>query len=154
MFLWDEGSEFAAPLESVWEFVSSGDRHAAAHQHRGVRRQQRSSTLGTYSWRQPFRGKPERFTMRWRSFHPVGIAYEVLEGPFAGSKFFLIYEPRGATTAVSVVGEFEAATIPAQELAGAVDEFFSLEFEQDRAALEAGLGTSPGLLRRLESEER
>lgn len=138
MFLKDEGSVFAVPLRDVWEFVGSTDRHAAAHGHRGMRRQLHEETFGTYSWVQPFAERRVRFTMRWRSFYPVGIAYEVLEGPFAGSRFFLVYEPRGATTGVSVYGEFTSPTIAEEDLETAVDSFFALEFEQDRAALEGG----------------
>jgi len=82
--------------------------------------------------------------MRWRSFHPLGIAYEVLEGPFTGSRFFIVYEPRGPSTGVSVYGEFASPTIPEENLGPAVGGFFDLEFEQDRAALEAAAGGRPG----------
>jgi len=138
VFVRDDGSVFAADLDTVWEFVGSGDRHSRAHGHRAIRREVRDVTSGTYSWEQPFSGRAERFTMRWRSFHPVGIAYEVLEGPFAGSRFFLVYEPRGRATAVSVVGEFASPTIPEAELPSAIAAFFALEFDQDRAAIEEG----------------
>jgi len=140
MFLRDEGGIFDAPLEAVWEFVGSGDGHSSAHDHKDVRRQLDGDTVGTYSWVQPFRGQKERFTMRWRSYHPLGIAYEVLEGPFEGSRFFLIYEPRGERTGVTVVGEFVSPTISVAELRSAVDGFFSVEFEQDSAALRARKG--------------
>ena len=82
--------------------------------------------------------------MRWRSFPPLGIAYEVLDGPFSGSRFFIVYEPRGSSTGVSVYGEFTSPTIPEDDLGPAVGGFFDLEFEQDRAALEAGAGGRTG----------
>ena len=137
MFLRDEGSVFDAPRDAVWEFVGSGDRHSSAHGHQRTRRQLHHELSGTYSWEQPFRDGTVRFTMRWTSFYPLGIAYEVLEGPFAGSRFFLIYEPRGSSTAVSVVGEFTSPTIRDEDLEPAVGSFFALEFEQDRAAIES-----------------
>lgn len=135
VFVRDEGSLFDAPIEAVWEFVGSGDDHSAAHRHRAQRRERHSDRSGTYSWEQPFDGRPERFAMRWTSYWPLGIAYEVLEGPFTGSQFFLYYEPRGRRTAVGIVGEFRSPTIPPADVAAAVERFFTLEFEQDHAAL-------------------
>jgi hypothetical protein len=147
VFVHDQGSVFDAPLEKVWAFVSSREVHSAAHRHRSVRREIISETKGQYSWEQEFDGTPARFTMRWTSFHPVGVAYDVLEGPFAGSRFFLYYTPRGPRTEVGVVGEFVSSTIPEKELPAAVDRFFSLEFEQDSRALsEAKVAAPPSKL--------
>ena len=135
VFLRDEGGVFEATLEEIWKFLGSGAPHSDAHHHREVRREILSENSGTYSWVQEFGGLSVRFTMRWVAFVPVGLAYEVLEGPFAGSKFFLYYTPNGVRTGVTVVGEFMSTSIPPAQLEAAVDRFFSDEFEQDRAAL-------------------
>jgi hypothetical protein len=137
VFIRDEGDEFEASLDEVWAFIGSGPPHSEAHHHHDVRREPVASNSGVYSWMQEFRGGPVRFTMRWVAFAPVGVAYEVLAGPFEGSKFFLYYTPRGARTRVSVVGEFASKTIPADELEAAVNQFFSVEFDQDSRALRA-----------------
>ena len=137
VFVRDEGSEFEAPIEVVWEFVGSGDPHSIAHRHTAWRREVGTGNSGTYSWEQPFDGRATRFTMRWVSFHPAGVAYEVLEGPFSGSKFFLYYVPRGDRTEVGVVGEFVSPSLPEGEIEAAVRGFFDVEFEQDRAAIRA-----------------
>lgn len=135
VFVRDEGDEFDVPLDAVWAFVSSGDHHSAAHHHRANSRERLSDRSGEYRWEQEFDGRPTRFAMRWVSYHPVGIAYDVTEGPFAGSRFFLHYTPRGARTAVGILGEFVSPTIPKDEIAAAVDRFFAREFEQDREAM-------------------
>jgi hypothetical protein len=140
VFVWDEGSSFDVPIEEVWRFLGSGNPHSLAHGHRRVRRRIHAPGLGTYSWEQPFDGRPARFTMRWRALSPIGIAYEVLAGPFQGSRFFLYYIPRGRRTGVSVVGDFVSPTIPLRRVASAVRRFFAVEFEQDLAALRAGGG--------------
>ena len=137
VFLRDEGSVFDAPLDTVWRFVSSRDLHAAAHRHRRVRRRRLSGNSGRYSWLQPFDGRSVRFTMRWTAFPPVGIAYDVLEGPFTGSRFFLFYRPKGNRTAVSVAGEFVSPSLPAEKVPAAVGRFFAKEFEQDQAGIRA-----------------
>jgi hypothetical protein len=131
----DEGDLFDAPVEDVWGFVGSRAPHAAAHGHTEVRRESEVGNSGSYSWEQPFEGASTRFTMRWTSFHPLGIAYEVLEGPFVGSKFFLYYIPRGERTQVDLVGTFESPTIPEDRLEESVRRFFEVEFEQDQAGL-------------------
>jgi hypothetical protein len=142
VFLRDAGSEFDAPLDRVWAFVGSGDHHSQAHRHTNTRRRRLPGNAGEYSWKQPFRGRTERFTMRWRSYHPLGVGYEVLAGPFEGSRFFLFYRPRGGRTGVEIVGEFVSPTLPARSVRSAVRDFFAVEFEQDRAAIEAG-GRAP-----------
>ncbi len=135
VFVRDEGSVFDAPLEVVWDFFGSGPEHSRAHRHRNVARERLSERSGSYTWEQDFRGAPTCFDMRWTSFPPVGLGYDVVGGPFVGSTFFLYYTPQGDRTGVAVVGEFVSPTLPASEVAAAVDEFFSLEFAQDSAAI-------------------
>jgi hypothetical protein len=135
----DEGGVFEAPLDAVWAFVGSGDHHSGAHAHRHGRRRRLPGNAGEYSWEQEFDGRSERFTMRWRSYHPLGVAYEVLAGPFRGSRFFLYYLPRGGRTAVTVVGEFVSPRIPERRVAAAVRRFFAKEYAQDRAAIRRDL---------------
>jgi len=141
-FVRDEGSVFPAPLERVWAFVGSGARHGRAHGHSAMRRRRRSPREGTYSWTQPFEGTESRFVMRWHAYYPLGIAYDVLEGPFRGSRFFLFYEARGSETAVTVLGDFRSPTLPASRIPTAVLDFFALEFEQDRRAIVADLAAA------------
>jgi len=135
VFVRDEGSVYNAPLDQVWRFLSLGSLHTEAHRHRNVARTSLPGDAGEYAWEQDFEGKPARFTMRWTSFPSFGIAYDVLEGPFAGSKFFVYYRPRGNKTRVTIVGDFVSSTIAAERLEAAVLAFFALEFEQDSAAI-------------------
>ncbi|HEV2166691.1 MAG TPA: hypothetical protein VGS23_06950 [Thermoplasmata archaeon] len=135
VFIRDEGSEFDVPLEAVWAYLNAPERHASAHHHRAVRRTSLGENSGEYSWEQDFEGSSTRFTMRWSSLHPVGISYQVLEGPFQGSRFLLTYHPKGAKTGVSIMGEFMSPTLPPDRIAAAVESFFSTEFEQDLRAL-------------------
>ena len=144
VFVHDAGSVFDVPLDDVWAFVGSGDHHSDAHLHRDNTRERLTERSGRYAWEQTFDGVPTRFTMRWTSFHPVGIAYDVLEGPFSGSKFFLYYIPMGARTGVGVIGEFISPTLPEATIGEAVDRFFSTEFEQDHAAMLRDRSTSGG----------
>jgi hypothetical protein len=144
VFVLDSDGVFDVPIDEVWAFVGSGDHHSHAHRHAHFTRERLGERSGRYSWEQPFDGAPTRFTMRWTSFHPVGVAYDVLEGPLAGSKFFLYYVPLGDRTGVTVVGEFVSPTLPAGAIAAAVDRFFATEFEQDHAAMRRDRAASHG----------
>jgi len=141
VFVRDEGSVYNAPIEEVWRFLSAGERHSDAHQHRNFSRKQLPGNSGEYSWEQEFEGKSERFSMRWTSFPLFGIAYEVLEGPFVGSKFFAYYRPRGNKTRVTIVGDFVSPSIGAPQLESVVLRFFAKEFEQDSAAIASMLAS-------------
>ena len=143
VFVRDEGSHFDAPLDTVWRFLSEPSAHSEAHRHRATRRRSLAENSGEYSWVQDFDGAPTRFTMRWTAFPPVGVAYRVLEGPFTGSTFFLFYVPHGPRTEVVVAGEFVSPTLEERNVRSAVDRFFSVEFEQDGAAI-AALGRASG----------
>lgn len=142
VFVKDTGSVFPVPLPEVWEFLGSGTDHPKAHGHRNVSRSRPNELEGTYAWEQDLEGLPVRFVMHWRSYHPVGLAYDVPEGPFQGSKFFLIYTPRGEETEVSIIGDFVSPTIPEERLPAAVLRFFEVEFEQDLAAMVARRGAT------------
>lgn len=135
VYLRDDGGVFDAPIDLVWEFVGSGDGHSRAHRHRATTRRRDAEGHGTYSWEQEFLGRPELFTMRWHALPPLGIAYEVLAGPFEGSRFFLYYTPMGERTGVTLVGDWVSPTLPESEVPAAVDRFFALEFEQDGTAV-------------------
>ena len=139
VFVRDEGSVYNAPLEEVWRFLSSGDQHSAGHGHRNYSRKSLPGNAGEYAWEQDFEGTTERFSMRWTAFPQFGIAYEVLEGPFVGSKFFAYYRPRGNKTRVTIVGEFVSPTIPSSRIESSVLGFFAKEFAEDSTAIAAML---------------
>ena len=141
VFVRDEGSVYNAPLEDVWRFLSSGPSHSEAHHHRNAEHKPLPGFYSEDTWEQDFEGKSEKFTVRWTALPPFGTAYDVLEGPFRGSKFFVYYRARGNKTRVTIVGDFVSPTIPAARVETAVLAFFAREFEEDSAAIAAMLGS-------------
>lgn len=135
VFYHDDAGEFEAPLDLVWAYFRSPGDHRTAHGHRHSRLESLTETCFLATWEQEFAGRSVEFQMRGTEFPPLGFAYEVLRGPFAGSKFFNYYRPRGPRTGVTLVGEFRSLTLPDGELEAAVRAFFDTEFEQDRAGL-------------------
>ena len=75
----------------------------------------------------------ERITL----FRPLGYVSEVLEGPFAGSKWVLIYRPKGGTTQVDVYGEFVSSTMTSDSVRSAVLAAFERDFNEDAGRIRA-----------------
>ncbi len=150
MILRDEGSLFSFPLGFVWEFLNYPEEHTRAHLHSAVRRERTGEYSGRYSWEQSFGRGRSRFTMEWTSFPPLGIAYDVVEGPFAGSTFFLYYLPRGRRTEVGILGDFRSPTLAGSRLRHAVNSFFQKEFEQDHRAMRELYARLPAARRKVD----
>ncbi len=141
MLIRDEGSRFSVPLALVWKYLDLPQEHSRAHGHTSVHRERTGAYSGRYTWRQPWGPSRVRFTMEWTSFPPLGVAYDVIEGPFKGSTFFLYYVPRGRRTEVSVVGDFVSPSLPARVLRRKVLSFFAREFRQDDRAMRERFST-------------
>jgi hypothetical protein len=150
VFLFDDSGVFEAPLDSVWKYFNSEVAHRSAHHHRQSRLEELSATSFVASWEQDFEGGSVQFKMRGTEYPPLGLAYEILEGPFAGSKFFFYYTPLGERTRVTLVGEFASESIPEAELPSKVIGFFSAEFLEDAEGLRhfQTRGQVPGTPRR------
>lgn len=132
----DEGSHFDVPLETIWRFLQAPEDHGASHSdHKNPQMRPLGEATAQVSWEQDLQGKPVKVVNRVTMYPPLGIAIEQTEGPLAGSKFFNFYTPKGARTAVTVVGEFKSPMIPDSQLEPMVRKNFEHVFEQDSAAL-------------------
>ena len=132
----DEGSEFDAPIETIWAFLQSPADHGASHPERT---HAEATPLGEsttmVSWEQDMNGKKVKVVSRVTAIPPLGLVVEQLEGPMAGSKAFTYYIPRGAKTGVTVVGEFKSPVVPEAQLEPMVRKGLANAFAQDSASL-------------------
>jgi hypothetical protein len=130
VFIFDDGSIFKAPLDKVWKLNQSEGEHS----HPSLRNQkgepQGEHFILSYETKLPD-GSWAKNKVRTTAFPPVGIAFETLEGPMAGSKSFQFYTPKGNETAVTVVGEYVSKGVPDAALKGAVLAFLGTVFEED-----------------------
>jgi len=136
----DEGSQFDAPIDAVWKYLQNPDEHNRTHQSRNFKSKPVGEGSMEMSWEANMGGHWAPMKMRITPLPPVGVAIEQLEGPMAGSKFFNIYQPMGAKTGVTVVGEFTSKAIPPAQLEAAVRGFLEQSFNEDNAALKAMAG--------------
>jgi|SRR5579871_437428 len=132
----DLGSHFDAPIDLVWKFIRSEDDHGASHaDRRNVQGTPDGPSSMRLTWEQNVQGHWVKVANRVTMFPPVAMLVDSLEGPLAGSKFLMYYRPNGARTGVSVVGDFQSATIPAAQLEPMVLASLESAFNDDNASL-------------------
>ena len=69
-------------------------------------------------------------------YYPLGIAFEILEGLFADSKYFVYYIPiDNNKTGLTVVGDFKSNMIPEDEIKPIVLDFSERVFNEAVAYL-------------------
>lgn len=69
-------------------------------------------------------------------YYPLGIAFEILEGLFTDSKYFVYYIPiDNNKTGVTVVGDFRSNMVPEDEIKPIVLDFSERVFNEDVAYL-------------------
>jgi hypothetical protein len=74
--------------------------------------------------------------IRGTMYYPLGIAFEILEGLFADSKYFIYYITiDNNKTGVTVVGDFKSNMISEDEIKPIVLDFSERVFNEDVAYL-------------------
>lgn len=131
----DEGSEFDAPLEVVWKFLSD-PVHGSAHKDRhNDQRRLVGERIVELSHETETNGVRVKVTNRITLYPPLGYAVEYLEGPLAGSKSFTIFTPKGTKTGVSIVGEYVAKGSTSDEVRLLVTKMLDRFYDEDSVAL-------------------
>lgn len=131
----DAASEFDAPLDLIWKFLSD-PAHGSAHPNRrGSERKVIGPNTIELSAEASIAGSWVHIQNRISLYPPLGYAVEMVEGPLAGSKYFLYYTPRGDRTGVAIVGDFVSPTLPIAKVAEAANSLLDRAFQEDNEAL-------------------
>jgi hypothetical protein len=130
VFILDEGSIFNSPLDKVWKLNQSEGEHSHPSLRNQKGEQQGEHLILSYETKMPD-GSWAKNKVKTTAFPPLGIAFETLEGPMAGSKSFQFYTPKGKDTGVTVVDEYVSKGVPDAALKGAVLAFLGTVFEED-----------------------
>ncbi len=134
----DEGAVFDAPVEVVWQYLNSGPTHAGAHKTiRNRVAQPAGENAQIATMERHWNGHWVKVVSRITRLPPLGMVQEFLEGPFAGSRAFLVYRPEGDKTRVDVYGEFTSPTIPTKDLEQAALKWLAESYDEDVPALRA-----------------
>jgi hypothetical protein len=134
----DVGSEFEAPVESVWKFLASGEPHAMAHRStRNLVATPAGEMVLLASMERHWIGRWVKVVNRYTLLPPLGVVTEVLEGPLAGSKYVAIYTPHGPKTGIEVYGEFTSPEISPPQIEPSARAWLAEMFEEDAPAVKA-----------------
>lgn len=140
VFIEDSGSVFDAQLDMVWKLdeahIKEGNRiHPNT---RNNKSEILNETTFINSWEQvdDANGQNIRMKIRGTMYFPLGIAFEILEGPFVDSKYFVYYIPiDNYKTGITVVGDFKSNIIPEDKIKPIVLGFSERVFNEDVAYL-------------------
>jgi hypothetical protein len=110
VFIEDSGSFFEASLDKIWKLAEAHNKelnkiHPAMKNSKTEAISENSSIV---SYESDVQGQTIKSRIKITMYYPLGMAFEMLEGPLAGSKFFNYYIPMGNRTGVTVVGEFKS----------------------------------------------
>lgn len=146
VFLADEGSEFDAPIDFVWQYLFGAQGHDAAHTTtRNPTFRKVSEITFEYGSERLLRGSWTPDRLRITMLAPVAVATEWLDGLLAGSTFVYVYTPKGARTGIDVYGEFTSKTLRPDELSATAREFLDSEFAADAPVIRAAYERSRGV---------
>ena len=112
----DTGTVIDAPVWFVWDYLES-EHHGPAHS-RSARNFEVRETVGTttlISAERYLNGRWSKFVSRSSDFAPFCVCNEEVEGDFAGTKFVLLYRPKGSQTCVDVYGDIQSAVFAPDE---------------------------------------
>ncbi len=143
VFIEDREGIFDAPIDKVWKLVQ-------AHITEGSKIHPRAKNVVTEmlddnifinSWNEEINGQSVKIKTKGTMFYPLGVAFEMIEGPIAGSTYFIYYIPREYNkTNVVLTGEFNSLSIDPtvgddERLRSMVLSTFEKVFDEDCAYL-------------------
>jgi hypothetical protein len=138
VFIEDKGSLFDASIDMLWKYLLNGEEHDKAHKStRNSSFKLLSDTSFIYSSERNMNGRWVKESLRITIFPPLGVATEMIKGPFAGSKMFYVYSSKGSKTQIDVFGEFTSKEIPHEHLEQTVRESLERDFTEDAPAIRA-----------------
>ena len=114
VFIEDREGAFDASIDKVWKLVQAhineGSKiHPSA---KNVVTEMLNDNTFINSWNEEINGQSVKIKAKGTMFYPLGVAFEMIEGPFAGSTYLIYYIPRPDNkTGVVLVGEFRSASI-------------------------------------------
>jgi hypothetical protein len=114
VFIEDRQGIFDASLDKVWNLArahsTEGSKiHPSA---KNIVTEMINEQIFTNSWDEEINGQTVKIKMKGTIFYPLGVAFESIEGPFAGSTYFIYYIPMDANkTNVVVAGDFRSQSI-------------------------------------------
>ena len=113
VFIVCQGNEFQGQLDKVWKLNEILMKEPKkVHQnviYYNIETVNKNTII--QSWQTTIDNQISKNKMQFITYHPLGVAVEILEGKLEGSKAFVYFTPKEETTGVTVVGDFRSATL-------------------------------------------
>jgi hypothetical protein len=115
VFVEDREGLMDASIDGVWELVRAhGTDCSGIHPHvKDVMTKRLNNSTFTNTWLHHIDGQTIEIEIKATMFYPLGVAFEILKGPFVRSTYFVYYVPiqdENKTNAI-VVGDFQCPYI-------------------------------------------
>lgn len=145
VFIEDRDGVFDAPIDKVWRLAQEHATNGAKI-HPGFKNfmtDMEGENVFASTWEEDINGQTVKMKEKGTIFYPLGVAYEFLDGPFTGSKYFVYYVPqKDGKTKVVMAGDFKSAppdpTVDDEErIRSIVLSAFEKVFGEDCAYLES-----------------
>src|SRR5690349_20426409 len=96
VFIEDSEGVFDASIDKVWKLAKAHYTEGAKiHPNaKNVTIQMINEQVFINSWEEEINGQTVRIKMKGTIFYPLGVAFAAIEGPFAGSAYFIYYIPK------------------------------------------------------------
>jgi hypothetical protein len=132
VYILDEGSEFDAPVDKIWEYLQSQE-----HRHPSIKILSReiSGNSVVLTSERNIMGKITTVKVKNTLYPPFGMVQEHLEGPLKRSRAFLYYIPKGTKTGVTIVGEYVMEGADDDTVRKAVGSLSQTSFDEDNVNL-------------------
>jgi len=114
VFIEDREGVFDAPIDKVWKLAKAHSTEGAKihPDAKNVVTEMINEQVFINSWEEEIKGQPIRIKMKGTIFYPLGVTFEAIEEPFAGSTYFIYYIPLDNNkTNVVVAGDFRSQSI-------------------------------------------
>jgi hypothetical protein len=114
IFIEDRDGIFDASIDKVWNLVQAHVTDGAKiHPNlKNITTNMESEKVFTCTWEENINGQTIKMMEKGTIFYPLGVAYEFMEGPFMGSKYFVYYIPQeDHKTRVIMAGEFKLTSL-------------------------------------------
>ena len=113
VFIEDKDGIFNASINKVWKLVQAHVTDAAKihPDFKNIATEMEDQNVFTCTWEENINGQTRKMKEKGIIFYPLGVAYEFIEGPFRGSKYFVYYIPQEDNkTRVTMAGDFKLAS--------------------------------------------
>jgi hypothetical protein len=114
VFIEDREGVFDASIDKVWKLVQAHLKEASKihPSAKNVVTEMLDDNTFVNSWYEEINGHSIPIKAKGTMFYPLAVAFEMMEGPFAGSTYIVYYIPRPDNkTGVALVGEFRSSSI-------------------------------------------